>query len=305
VAADVEAEAKAVGDLQGSMFADMLASNRVYVQAAARAALAGATDNEVCALAKGVYSASEAWATAPREKAILEKVKIERQKEIANELESLAREREHLEDSPTLEQGLGELLGLAGDRLEDDGEIDGGDIWFDASDQPKEVDSLADAKVDTAGAELYKKREFIALKGLLDDHECGCSGASSSQDVQPSATKCKGLREMLDSMLTREFAAVYKYFGHKGDAFSAQNQLVLLRNIGVMDNAEAKPQAQKDTTGLDFIKKQAVNGASLVAPKLQKDAPPPNAEASILGFLFFQKSARLGESLPSFLSSAP
>jgi hypothetical protein len=305
VAADVEAEAKAVGDLQGSMFADMLASNRIYVQAAARAALAGATDNEVCALAKGVYSASEAWAAAPREKAILEKVKIDRQQEIENELESLAREREHLEDSPTLEQGLGELLGHAGARLEDEAEIHDVDIWFDASDQSKEVDSLADAKVDTAGAELYKKREFIALKGLLDDHECGCPVAPSPQDVQPSATKCKGLREMLDSMLTREFAAVYKYFGHKGDAFSAQNQLVLLRNIGVMGNAEAKPQAQKDATGLDSIKKQAVNGASLVAPKLQKDAPPPNAEASILGFLFFQKSARLGESLPSFLSSAP
>jgi hypothetical protein len=292
VSADVDAEAKAVGDLQGSMFADMLASNRVFVQTAARAALAGATDNEVCALAKGVDSASMTWSSAEREKAILDKVGSQREQEMWAEIENHRAQRDNSPpaDLPDMEQGVAELV-----------DAEAG-IFANAI---LNADFLIDAKVDTDDvAELYKKREFIEFKKLLNGQECGCPQAPSPlHDLPPDATKCKGLREMLDSMLTREFAAVYKYFGHKGDAFSAQNQLVLLRNIGVMGNAEAKPQAQKDATALDSIKKNVVNGAALVAPKLQKDAPPPNAEASILGFLFFQKSARLGESashLPPF-----
>jgi len=98
-------------------------------------------------------------------------------------------------------------------------------------------------------------------------------------------------------MLTRELAAVYKFYGYKGDTFAAQNKLVLLRHHTRFAQAsdEAKPQVQKEPSDFGTLKKQGANFAPLVATKQQKDAPPPNAEASILGFLFFQKSARLGE----------
>ena len=277
VAADVEADVKAVGDLQGSMFNDALAANRAFVQSAARAALAAATDSKVCALAKSVFDASEKWASAPREKEILDILNGQPPAPpniVVNIVEDNIGEEEAQELMPNLVENAV-------------------DIFHDALDYSSTT--LINSKKDTTAAELYKQREFIALRGLLADQACGCNANSASEETRPSV-RCASLRKMLDGMLTREFAAVYKYFGYKGDAFAAQNQLVLLRNVEVMvGDSETKPQAQGAATVLDSVKKSAVNGAPLVPTKQQKDAPPPNAEASVLGFLFFQKAARLGE----------
>ena len=280
VAADVEAEAKAVGDLQGALFGDVLAADRAFVQAEARAALAAAAPAELCALAEAVFASGEDWGQAQRE--ALQRA-LERHREAV--LEAAPQDPQPVVEEEPLD--VEEAMPMMVDKAEAVATRE-----LDVVETDELTNDLIGAKKDTDAAELYKKRDFVALENRARECVCG-----NGRQQSPGPTQCPGLRKTLDIMLTRELAAVYKYYGYKGDTFAAQNKLVLLRHHTRHAQAsdEAKPLVQKESPDFGAIKKQAANFAPLVPTKQQKDAPPPNAEASILGFLFVQKSARLGE----------